>query len=184
MTLLVTLDTNVLDLSLVEVLESNFGHVCEFAVVTVVERERGAGRDSFVTGARKGHLGGTAWSPAVPEAIVLDESPLGSGVLAAEDDEILFESALEIISHGSFPRVGYRDCLDAGSVRQLRDAMVFEAHVRRRRHVLVTGDRKGFISGGRREQLEILGRTLVRTPEEFPVLLSELGLCGAEASKG
>jgi len=45
--------------------------------------------------------------------------------------------------------------------------MVFEAHVRQRRHVLVTGDARGFVNGGRRDALERFGRTRILTPAEF-----------------
>jgi hypothetical protein len=88
-------------------------------------------------------------------------------VLAAARDVDVFETALAIISDGSFPKRGQRSEMTKGEQHQLRDAMTFEAHVRHRRHVFVTADAKGFVKDGRREKLEHLGRTRILTPDEF-----------------
>jgi hypothetical protein len=48
--------------------------------------------------------------------------------------------------------------------------MIFEAHVRARRHVLVSDDARGFIAEGRRQQLEHLGRTRIVTLTELEAL--------------
>ena len=45
--------------------------------------------------------------------------------------------------------------------------MIFEAHVRHRRHVLMTRDERAFMRGGRRERLQGLGNTWIWTAEEF-----------------
>lgn len=101
--------------------------------------------------------------------MVLDETPLGSGVLASDAGVDLFERVLSIVSSGSFPRSGARDKLTDPQRRQLRDAMAFEAHVRQRRHVYVSDDKKAFISHGR-EALEALSRTRIFTSAEFIAL--------------
>jgi hypothetical protein len=48
--------------------------------------------------------------------------------------------------------------------------MIFEAHTRARRHVLVTADAKGFINDGRPKTFEALGRTRIVTPSELEAL--------------
>jgi hypothetical protein len=92
---------------------------------------------------------------------------VGVGRVEADESADLFEAALRIISNGSFPRPGHRETLPDGERRQLRDAMIFVAHARERRDVLVTTDTKGVVNGGRRAKLEALGQTLIRTPDEL-----------------
>ena len=171
--LLVTLDTNVLDEAEVANLNAGADIPCEFAAVTVSMRERGHANDlpiisvpeTLVWG--ESQWGEAVWGGPLPELLVLDESPLGSGVVAGDREADVFEAALRIISNGSFHPPGRRENLSRGTLRQMRDAMVFEAHVRQRRHVLVTGDARGFVNGGRRDALERLGRTRILTPVEF-----------------
>jgi hypothetical protein len=50
--------------------------------------------------------------------------------------------------------------------------MIFEAHVRAGRHVLVSNDVKAYVKDGRRAQLEGLGRTKIRTLVEFMDLVA------------
>ena len=45
--------------------------------------------------------------------------------------------------------------------------MIFDAHARAPRHVLVTGDVTGFVDDGRREGFERLGGTRILTLPEF-----------------
>jgi len=45
--------------------------------------------------------------------------------------------------------------------------MIFEAHVRARRHIFVTNDRRGFIDGDRRSRLQEIGRTRIMDVPEF-----------------
>lgn len=45
--------------------------------------------------------GEAVWGGAIPELLVLDESPLGSGVVAGSREDDVFEEALRIISNGS-----------------------------------------------------------------------------------
>ncbi len=54
--------------------------------------------------------------------------------------------------------------------------MIFEAHIRDGRDVLVTADRRGFISDGRRERLQALGRTHIVTPQELQQIAAEKAL--------
>jgi hypothetical protein len=103
-----------------------------------------------------------------PESLALDESPLNRAALG--ENMTIFEIALRVISAGSFPPPGSRGTLTKGQRRQLRDAMIFEAHARAHRHVLVTADVKGFVNEGRREKLEALARTRIVTPEQLEAL--------------
>jgi hypothetical protein len=176
-TLLVTLDTTELDSATVKELVEGVRVNAEFVCVSVSERERGVewsrlgpGSDSVLeTGIwGESEWGSAMWAAAAPEPLVLDESPLGVGALGGNAGRVdLFEEALVIISNGSFPAPGDRNALTEGQTHQLRDAMVFAAHVRDHRNVLITGDKKGFVKQGRRERLESLGSTLIRTREEF-----------------
>lgn len=174
-TLLVTIDTNQLDDHRIRRLRALLYLPHELAFVTVTGRERGEVRwnigsipESLVWG--ESRWGEAVWGRPIPEAWVLGESPLGAAVLGGEDHVDVLETALVVITDGSFPHSGKRDALTGGQLRQLRDAMIFEAHVRERRHLLVTEDAKGFISRGRRAKLEALGRTRILTPDELEAL--------------
>jgi hypothetical protein len=103
---------------------------------------------------------------SVGETLVLDESPLGVGVLGGDDSQSRMDEILRILSHGSFPPVGKRENLSAGARRQLRDAMILEAHCREGRDVFVTND-GDFIEHGRRDALEALCETRIMTVAEF-----------------
>lgn len=48
--------------------------------------------------------------------------------------------------------------------------MIVEAHVRHRRHVLTTRDERALLRHGRRERLEKLGNTWIRTADEFAAM--------------
>jgi hypothetical protein len=56
--------------------------------------------------------------------------------------------------------------------------MTFEAHCRQRRHLFVSDDKRAFISHGRREGLELLGRTRILTSDEF-ILFATSGFADA-----
>jgi hypothetical protein len=86
-------------------------------------------------------------------------------VYAGEDSAKRTEQILDIISGGTFPRHGNLE-ITPGQRRQLRDAMIFEAHVRDRRDVFITNDARGFIREGRREALEQLYNTRVMRVDE------------------
>ena len=111
--------------------------------------------------------------PMVAETFVLDESALGVGVLASDNDADLFEAIRLIIDNG-FPRPGKRDQLSTGHRNQLRDAMILAAHVRDGRHLFVTGDEAAFIRDGRRERHEALCGTRIVLPTEIAGALDSM----------
>ena len=151
----------------------------EFAYVTVTERERGREEiklfgEAAAAIVETGVFDQSTWDnpvfgPVVAGAFVLDD-PV-SGVLDSDSglggDGIgdLLQPALHIIASGSFPD-RWEDANEAQR-RQHRDAQIFEAHARTRRHVLVTNDATGFVRHGKREKLEALGRTRILLIEEF-----------------
>lgn len=155
MAITVTLDTNI------SPPESVTGSVpdgtFDFAVVSVTERETAGTRYQV-------KLGGLR---RVVETAVYGESRWGDAVWGSENDTDCLETVLQVISHGAFPRPGDRDSLTHGQLRQLRDAMIFCAHVRTGRQVFVTNDRNGFIDEGRRSELERKFGTSIMTATEF-----------------
>jgi hypothetical protein len=181
--ILVTVDTNLLDTGSIEGLRgAAHGESIEFATVTVNERERGAFDVDLRALPETALWGESRWDEAVwggplPESLVLDETPLDSGSLAGEADVRIFERVLSIVSSGSFPKVGARETLTNPQHRQLRDAMAFEAHLRQKRHVFLSDDKKAFVSHGKREALQALGNTFILTSAEF----IELGPGGLRA---
>jgi len=102
----------------------------------------------------------------ISETMVWDESPWGKnsrwGTDSSGDD---LEAILQIISNGSFP--SSRQNLSDGERRQLRDAMIFFAHIREGRDVLVSNDARAFIRHGKRGRLEERFHTKIMTGEEF-----------------
>jgi len=151
----VTLDTNILppERVIVRVPASQF----DFAVVSVSEREIAASSFQVAVVPLK----------KVAETELLDESVLDQGVLGSAQDVDCFEASLAIISNNSFPKPHDRNRLTPGQRRQLRDAMIFCAHVRARRDIFVTKDRRAFVEDGRRETLERRFKTKIMTDEEF-----------------
>ena len=151
----VTLDTNTVDDH--RVVKAAVAAGYDVAHTTVTDRELGT----------SGIVPASANRARIYEPLVLDESPLGSAVLASDSEAATFERLLQIISDGSFPVAGQRDNLSPGHRRQLRDAMILCSHIRERRVIFITNDRKGFIDGGRRERIEQEFGTKVMTSEEF-----------------
>lgn len=92
---------------------------------------------------------------------------LDHAVLVSDTDTSRLEAILGIVSNGSFPPPGGRENLSNGQRRQLRDAMILEAHARESRDIFVTEDRKGFIANGKRGRLENLCRTRICTLDEL-----------------
>ena len=127
----------------------------DVAVVTVTSRE----------------LYNTSWEVSlqhlheVPETFVWDESRWDQGVWGSAQVANQLQEILDVISGGTFPRD--RSNLTSGHRRQLRDAMILEAHLRTRRDIFVTADRRAFISQGRREQLQSRFGTSIMTRSEF-----------------
>jgi hypothetical protein len=149
----VTLGTNVLPAS--DLLALAMGRQIEFARVSVTDRELEGSNPSVQL---------TPFAE-VPEAAVWNESHWGSSVWASAANSETTEQILRVIGNGSFPRE--RSRLSSGERRQLLDAMILAAHVRSRRDVFVTNDRRAFISDGRRQKLEALLRVRILTREEF-----------------
>ncbi len=149
----VTLDTNVLPVN--DLLESERSRDFDFAAVSVTERET-EGSTLQVQLVRL---------TQVPETFFLGESILGKADLGSDDSASILESILAIISNGSFPK--NREMLSAGERRQLRDAMIFEAHVRNCRDIFVTCDERAFVRDGRRQVLEEQFKTRILTRTEF-----------------
>lgn len=149
----ITLDTNVLPADDLIELARSMGW--DVVVVSVTERELGYGdRRLQVAGLGK-----------VLELGIIGESEVGNCVVGGGDDYM--ESIIQIISNGSFPKSGSRGQLSNGQRRQLRDAMILDAHAREGRSVFVTNDMRGFIDGGRREMLQALLKTKILSGKEF-----------------
>jgi len=151
----VTLDTNILpaDDLIAAVARDDF----ELAVVSVTDREVSA----------SAALTAPLSVRRVPEALVWGESNWGDALWAGSADADCLERVLDIIGDGSFPSPNRRNNLTNGQRRQLRDAMIFCAHVKARRDIFVTDDTKGFIRGGRRQQLEEAFGTRIMTRDQF-----------------
>ena len=100
----------------------------------------------------------------VPELAHWGEFKWGNAVWAGPNTIEVIDTALEIIANGSFPT--NRAALTAGQKRQLRDAMILEAHVRSESDLFVTGDEKAYTKHGRMEALqERLGVRILLVPE-------------------
>lgn len=149
----VTLDTNVIPAE--KFLTASNGYEWDFVVVSVTTREF-EGTDFLVKLKPIGKI---------IETGVYGESKYGRAKYGSEKTQADREDILKIISFGSFPKD--RQNLSEGQHRQLRDAMIFQAHVRGRRDIFVTNDRRGFINDGRREKLQKLFNTQIMTPNEF-----------------
>lgn len=156
----VTLDTNLLPAD--DLVASVPAERFEFAVVSVTDREMdGASQLATPTDA-----------PRIPETMVWGESPWGSALWGDSKSSDCLERTLTVISEGSFPLAHQRAALTNGQRRQLRDAMIFCAHVREKRAVFVTNDKRGFIRKDRRAKLEEMFDTRILTRQEF---LAEFG---------
>lgn len=151
----VTLDTNLVDDQ--QLLDAACAAGFQVAHTTVTDRELSGSGVTAVDGRRA----------ALYETGVVGESIVGLFVVGSKGEAINFEQLIEIISNGSFPRGEKRKALTEGQRRQVRDAMIFCTHVREKRDIFVTNDRKGFINDGRRELLEQRFATKIHTPEEF-----------------
>ena len=104
---------------------------------------------------------------SVAEAGVWGESRWGEAAFFDAAAGVRLEEILTIIADGGFPKEKERDALSSGHQRQLRDAMIFEAHARSGADYFVTTDRKAFVRGRRREQLEALFGSRILTVDEF-----------------
>lgn len=153
----ITLDTNILPAE--DILASAEKFDWDVAIVSVTEREI-EGSDLQV------HL---QRIQTVAEAGVYGEARYGRSRYQSTKSDDALDDILKIISNGSFPRS--RTGLSDGHRRQLRDALIFEAHVRDHRDVFVTNDERAFVRDGRREKLEKRFGTRIMTSAEI------LGAC-------
>jgi len=105
------------------------------------------------------------------ETGVYGQSRYGRAIYGSKETQANREEILQIISSGSFPQ----DCqnLSNGHHRQLRDAMIFHAHVREGRDIFVTNDIRGFVNDGRREKLQERFNTKIMTSEELLFSISK-----------
>ena len=156
----VTFDTNVLPVDDLLALAESLGLEC--VVVRVTQREV-AGSSFEAT---------LAPVAVIAETAIWDESRFDEAVFADSTD--CFEDVLAAISDGSFPMAGERAGLSRGQHRQLRDAMIFSAHVRDKREIFVTNDKKAFVKNGRRDALEKRFSTIILTRDEFREYLFRL----------
>lgn len=181
----VTLDTNTVDADKRQAInDAAVGLEVDIRLTTVTERElQGADfeapaaegiRETMVWDESPWGVG--VWGPSpIVETLVLGESRLGRAALGDDLGATRFERILDVVSDRAFPKPGRRDKLSAGQRRQLRDAMILDAHAREKRDVLVTDDVRGFIGkdGEKRRALEELCRTRIMTVPEFCSFLAD-----------
>jgi hypothetical protein len=159
----VTLDTNVLDgPTLARVWSAASRLPIEFGAVSVSVRELHGRRETLPPVIiresaiwNESEWNACNWSKTVP-------------VPPEQVDDCALEDIVRIVSSGSL-QLRDPDAMKAGERRQLRDAMIFEAHVREKRDVLVTNDRAGFVGTGDtiRAELERCYSTRIMTVDEF-----------------
>jgi len=147
----ITIDTNILpaDDIVKKCKESGY----EYAIVSVTNREV-SGSD-FEKDLNNIHR--------ILETAVWDESLWNDCVWGDEDNDL--EEILNIISNGSFPK--NRSALTNAQKRMLRDTIILEAHIREKRDVFVTDDKRAFINHGRKKKIEDKFNTRILTKEEF-----------------
>ena len=163
----VTLDTNILAHS-EELLIAGRKHGFQFARITVTDRE--VKNSSFQANLQP--------LDKVPETAVWGESKWGKAVWASEESYL--EEILSIISNGSFPKIHHQ--LTSGQRRQLRDAMILEAHIREKRDIFVSNDERGFLRYGKREKLEAKFGTRIMSLAEFQEFLDSLDRCAPNST--
>lgn len=155
----VTLDTDILEHA-EDLLEAGRKQGFQFARITVSDRE--VQNSSFEVHLK--HL------DKVNETAVWEESKWDGANWASQESP--HEEILSIISNGSFPKS--REQLTSGQRHQLRDAMILEAHVREKRDIFVSNDKRAFFRHGRREKLEAKLGTRIMLLTEFRKFLDSL----------
>jgi hypothetical protein len=110
----------------------------------------------------------------VLETAVFDESEFDNAVWGGDGDDSALEEVLATINP-AFPAPANRANLSKGYRGQLRDSMIFSAHVREHRDIFVTSNTSDFVAGDRRERLEAAFRTKIMTPAEFVAALRPAG---------
>jgi len=148
----------------------------EIAATTVTIREQGLQQTDEAVVCETGIWGESRWgesvwgpNPAVPETFVLDESRLGNAALGGAESRSRFQAILDVATNGSFPPPGKRNELSEPQRRQLRDAMILQAHARDKRDILISNDVTFFGRPGSvlRERLQRLCETRIVTVDEF-----------------
>lgn len=138
-----------------------------FPAEPLLDRAKRVGIDVAVVSVSLRELGGSSLDEkvracqAVPETAVWDESVWGQSVWGSSTDQERLEHVLVVLSNGSFPMPEKRERRSDGQRRQLRDAMILCDHLRSVRDLLVSNDRRAFVTNGRRQEIEI-GGTLPR----------------------
>jgi hypothetical protein len=155
----VTIDTNILSRDLSESIKAaaeELGFKVAATSVTYRETENGYDFDDRLEPFDK-----------IVETAYWDESRWDESLWSSTTQESASERILQIITDNSFPPKKMRQNLSDGYKRQLRDAMIFNAHIRERRDIFVTNNTRDFIKDGRREKLEKEFNTKIMTSEEF-----------------
>jgi hypothetical protein len=155
----ITLDTNTIRPERVSASICKIRDGVDVATTTTVAREIGSVYDPWLHQLQ-----------VVPEFWVMGESPMGVAVLAREAERDLFEAVLDAITNDSFPGRGNRTTLTHGQRNQLRDAVIFCTHVRERRDIFVTNDKKAFGTEGseqRQRMIALAPQTKIMTLDEF-----------------
>jgi len=153
----ITLDTNIFPIDIDEIQENNI----DIAIVSATERE----------------LNRTSWEKdlkklnKILEVGVFDESHWDRSVYKDEKLDKT-EEILKIVSDNTFPKD--RSELSDGHKRQLRDALILNAHFQNKRDVFVTNDVKGFIKDGKKDKLEIMLDTKILNKVDFLIYLKSI----------
>jgi hypothetical protein len=149
----VTIDTNVFPIN--DIVNICKRHGFEYTVVSVTNRE--LENTDFEEELKS--------VPKLKEVGVWGESKWGECVWGGDEISDKLDKTIDIISNKSMPKK--RDNLTDGQKRILRDAMIFEAHIRNDGNIFITNDKKAFINDGRRKKLEKEFGTIILTKEEF-----------------
>lgn len=173
----ITLDTNQIgNKELPKIKNALVGLTAEVATISVTDREiRGSNIKPFgnivlETGVwDESEWDKMVWGESITEGFILGESELGKAKLGSDNSSSVFEEILKIISGGSFPKIGTRENLSIGEKHQLRDTMILEAHVREKRDILISDDKKAYIGhdSSHRQTLEARFGIKIMTSEEF-----------------
>lgn len=158
----VTLDTNTVDDA--EIIQMARSVGLDVVCTTVTDREM---ENSNVTQV-------LSQDSRISEPLVIGEGRIGSAAVASDETPETLERLLQIISNGSFPPREQRSNKSEGQKRQLRDAIILCTHIKEGRDIFVTNDSKGFIRGGRREQIEGEFGTKIMTSSEFIALCKSM----------
>jgi len=137
----------------------------DIAIVSVTGRESGSTR--FMT-----TLKSIDGLEIIPETMIWGESKWGESKLGSQESSERLEKILFVIASGSFPKD--RSSLSERQTRQLRDAMIFQAHVKAGRDMFISNDRKAYINHGKRDKLENIFQTRVMDVSEFSAYLDKI----------